>query len=177
MLTADTVRGALIELGEFLIEAARAYLMTTGRYPLKMRNSRLLKSMTTKVAQGRNARGQFGTFDASGLSVFVEDYAKYVISGRRPFARKVPISALIGWIKLKGVGSGRDSRGRFAGRPADINRLAWAIQASIYKNGIKGRDFVTVAIRQGEQVFDAWLDTRALDAITKDLDNVFKFGK
>jgi hypothetical protein len=88
----------------------------------------------------------------------------------------VPISALIAWIKIKGIGSGRDSRGRFAGKPADINRLAWAIQQSIYLNGIKARPFVEAAIRQGEQVFDAWLNERALDAITRDLDNAFNFG-
>lgn len=198
-ITADTIRGALEELGLLLIEAARAYLMTTGPYPLKMRNSKLLQSMTTQVQQSRNAKGQFGGFDASGLSVFVQDYAKYVISGRRPFAKKVPIAALVEWIKIKGVGEGnlprasirtrnaqgrlvrrRTADGRFIDRNAitalSINKLAWAIQASIYRNGIKGRDFVRVAIDAGEKAFTAWLDTHALDAITKDLDNVFTFS-
>lgn len=65
----------------------------------------------------------------SGLQLLANDYYQYVSTGRRPRARKVPIEDLIPWIKKYNVGSG------------NINSIAWAIQQSIYKKGLKGKSF------------------------------------
>jgi len=67
----------------------------------------------------------------SGLQLIANDYYQYVSTGRRPKARKVPIEDLIVWIKQNGIGAG------------NVNGLAWAIQQSIYKQGIKGKTFTT----------------------------------
>lgn len=68
------------------------------------------------------------------LKIYMYDYAKYVLSGRKAGAKKVPISVLINWIKAKGIAPK-------AGQ--SVNSLAFAIQNGIYKTGIKGRQFIS----------------------------------
>jgi hypothetical protein len=67
----------------------------------------------------------------SGLSMLAMDYYTYASTGRKPRARKVPLDDLIIWIKQYGIGSG------------NINNIAWAIQQSIFKNGIKPKNYLT----------------------------------
>jgi len=62
------------------------------------------------------------------------DYFKYVNEGRRPNVKRVPIKALLDWIKIRGVRF-RTERGRFA-RGSNL-QMAFAIQKNIYKYGIK----------------------------------------
>lgn len=83
---------------------------------------------------------------ADSLAVEMEDYARYVIQGRRPGGKKVPISALLSWLKSKRL-QGRDKRGRFI----TYNSLAWAIQTAIFRRGIAGRDFITPAVKEFEE--------------------------
>ncbi len=173
MLQATTLRAALVELGELIIDLMRAHLETQRRYPLRRGKSALLDTMTATVEQPRATGGRFAGFDASSLSVYIADYAKYVESGRRPGARKVPISALVAWIKSKRVGISRTSRGRFTKRQMTITQLAFAIQNSIYKRGIAGRPFIKLAFEQGQKAFAVWLDEKALDLLTRDLDVAF----
>lgn len=58
------------------------------------------------------------------------DYYQYLSKGRRPRARKVPVQVLIQWIK--------DKRIPYKG---SINAAAFAIQTSIYKFGIVGKNY------------------------------------
>lgn len=173
MLQATTLRQALTELGNLIVELMREYLETRGRFPLKRGRSNLLDSMRAEVVQPRDGSGRFSGFDASALRVYVAEYAQYVERGRRPGAKKVPISALIAWIKARRVGIGRTTRGRFTARTVTVTQLAFAIQAAIYKRGIAGRPFIQAAFNEGQKAFDAWLDTRALTIITADLDRAF----
>lgn len=67
----------------------------------------------------------------SGLELKGPDKYKWVQLGRRKGSGKgtrVPIQALVEWIKKKNI-KPRDGK--------SINSLAWAIQMSIYKEGIK----------------------------------------
>lgn len=66
----------------------------------------------------------------SGMSMLANDYYQYVSTGRKPKARKVPIDDLIAWVKKYKIGSG------------NVNNTAWAIQQSIYRNGIKGKNYL-----------------------------------
>jgi hypothetical protein len=68
----------------------------------------------------------------NGLRMYAFDYYEWLSTGRKPRARKIPIEALISWIKKYRIASGRS-----------VNSVAWAIQQSIYRNGIKGRAFAT----------------------------------
>ena len=64
------------------------------------------------------------------------DYFQYVARGRQPKARKVPVEELIKWMKKKGI----------APKKGDYNATAFAIQQTIYKNGLKPRPFVNPII-------------------------------
>lgn len=84
-------------------------------------NSELVKSIEWDY--GRNQ-----------MLMLVNDYYQSVSTGRKPKARKIPISALLSFIKRNGISSTKYS----------TNQLAWAMQSSIYKAGIKGRNFIDV---------------------------------
>lgn len=77
----------------------------------------------------------------TGIEVYAADYARFIDSGRKKFTKKIPISALILWIKRKKI----SPRGGLS-----INNLAYAIQNSIYQNGIKGKNI----IEKGEKAID-----------------------
>ena len=83
------------------------------------RNSDLIKS--TEVIWKNNA-----------FVMIANDYFEYASGGRRPRARKVPIKDLLSWIKQYGI---RPRAGQ------TTNQLAFAIQQSIYKNGIKKKNY------------------------------------
>lgn len=68
----------------------------------------------------------------NGVNMEANYYYPFVSSGRRARIRKVPLAALIDYIK------------RYKIKPRNgqtINQLAFAIQQSIYKNGIKAKKF------------------------------------
>lgn len=89
------------------------------------KDSQLVDSIEWKV--------QNGTF-----VMLANDYYEYVSTGRRPRARKVPIIPLLDWIKRKRL----KGRSRTSGRFITNNSLAFAIQNSIYKHGIKGKKYI-----------------------------------
>ena len=64
--------------------------------------------------------------------LLADDYWIYASEGRRPRARKVPITDLLSWIKRYGI---RPRAGQ------TINQLAFSIQESIYKTGIKKKAY------------------------------------
>lgn len=66
-------------------------------------------------------KGSNVTIEGHGANV-----AKYVDWGRRPGGKRVPIDALLAWLRLKGLSVAGKSQ----------VQLAWAIQTSIWKNGI-----------------------------------------
>jgi len=67
------------------------------------------------------------TYNQDLFQILANDYYWYVSTGRKPHTKKVPISALIQWIKDKNIS--------YTG---SINSAAFAIQESIYKSGIRG---------------------------------------
>lgn len=68
------------------------------------------------------------------MLMYVNDYYYYVSTGRKPRIKKIPINALISFIKKNNITSTKYS----------TNELAWAMQNSIYKAGIKGKNFIQV---------------------------------
>jgi hypothetical protein len=71
-----------------------------------------------KVAVLKSANGL--TIEGKGSEI-----SKYVDWGRKPGGKRVPIQALVGWIQVKGIASGKRAV-----------QIAWAVQYSIWKNGI-----------------------------------------
>lgn len=61
------------------------------------------------------------------------DYLQFIDTGRRPRARKVPVLELVKWLKKMNI------KPRYK---QTYNSIAFAIQNSIYKTGIKGRQVI-----------------------------------
>jgi hypothetical protein len=83
--------------------------------------------------------------------MLVNDYYDALSKGRKPGLRKVPIYALIQWIKKYGV----------TPKPGQsLNQLAFSIQRNIYLNGLRGKNFI-------KQVEDIVTDTVELEVADK----------
>jgi hypothetical protein len=67
----------------------------------------------------------------------MENYGEWVDTGRAVGARRVPIQALIEWIRIKGIASGEQVKG-----------MAFAIQEKIYKEGIPTRGSRRIAAKR-----------------------------
>jgi len=84
------------------------------------------------------------------LEVLMNQYWKYVQSGRLPGKKGVPLEAIEKWIKNRRLSDklkGRDKKGRFI-----TNRsFAFAIQKNIKRFGIPPSNFLDVAI---ENIFE-----------------------
>lgn len=76
------------------------------------------------------------TYKDNIFIMLANDYFQYVARGRQPKARKVPVEELIKWMKKKGI----------APKKGNYNATAFAIQQTIYKNGLKPRPFVNPII-------------------------------
>jgi hypothetical protein len=97
-----------------------------------------------------------------GLQLLALDYYEYVSTGRRPKARKVPVEDLIVWIKSKGIGAG------------NINNMAFAIQQSIYKRGIKGKAFANPVENNVADLASEELAELLSEVIADDMVDAFK---
>jgi DNA-binding ferritin-like protein (Dps family) len=89
----------------------------------KVASGQLLNSLTATVVSDGKGKSE--------LVITYMDYFEAVNLGRRPQRKKVPISALLDWIRIRGI-KGRNKRGRFIKNLS----LAFAIQTNIYKYGI-----------------------------------------
>jgi len=86
------------------------------------KNSDLVKSVEWEDGKSRDS-----------LYMYVNEYYSYLSKGRKPRnPRKVPIDALIRFIKKNNVRSANKT----------TNQLAFAMQQSIYLKGIKGKNYV-----------------------------------
>lgn len=83
-------------------------------------NSNLLKSIS--VETGINNQ----------LVIYAADYAKYYSEGRKKFSRKIPLDALISYIK----------KNNFQSSDLSVNQLAFIIQRSIYLHGISAKNVI-----------------------------------
>lgn len=76
---------------------------------------------------------EFDVVQNKKLVIKANDYYNYVDKGRRPGTDKVPIRPLIRWMR------------KYRVRPSanqTYTQLAYAIQQSIYKSGIKGKNYL-----------------------------------
>jgi hypothetical protein len=83
------------------------------------------------------------------LVITYADYFKYVNQGRRAGVKKVPLTALLDWIKIRGI-RGRDKKGRFIPNLS----LAFAIRQNIYKYGIRPANIYDKGLDSLEAIFE-----------------------
>lgn len=116
------------------------------------RNSRLIDSVEYKLSGTR-------------LNLIANDYWFFVSKGRRAGVRKVPVDALIDWIKRYGI----VPRGGMT-----INQLAFAIQNSIYKQGINPKNYIEKIIDSASDLSNDILTLNIADMIADDIVDTLK---
>lgn len=104
--------------------------------------------------------------DINGMSidvvVMLQDYYKYIESGRRAGAKMPPISAIEEWIKVKPVLPYPMSNGKLP----TTRQLAYLIARSISRNGIPPKPIFQMSI---EEATDAFYE-RIEKAVREDLE-------
>lgn len=78
-----------------------------------------------------------------------QDYFNNVNRGRQAGVKRVPLKALMEWIKVRGL-KGRDKKGRFM----STTNLAWAIQTNIFKYGVRPANIYDAGIDDLEAYFN-----------------------
>lgn len=79
------------------------------------------------------------------------DYLKYLDSGRRAGAKKIPIQIILKWIKRKKIRP-RNAKGQF--KSMTLNQLAYVIQRSIFRIGIRPRNIYKNAFSQIDELYN-----------------------
>ena len=162
------IKEVLTEIALAVIDEMNFILEHYKPYPVK--NSRLAKTFDFKLLQARTSGGQFAGFTGgAGFEIIAAFYAPYLDGGRRERAKKVPIRVLLDWVKRKNIRFRNRSNGKFI----SSNSTAYIIQNSIYKNGIKGRNFIKPALDKGDKLINFFLDNDGIDYLTQDLDKIF----
>lgn len=165
------IREFLQALGQAVLTEMWRLYDERSKYPLR-KNSQLKRTARVQVNQARDAGGRFAGYTAnSSLTLLAEEYLVYLDSGRKPGGKKVPISALLTFIKNRNL-RGRDKK---SGRFLESNRLAWMIQASIFRHGIRGKHMIAPALEHGNELLDIYLNNDLLDSITLDFERTFQF--
>jgi len=110
-------------------------------YPL--RNSRLEKSIKPEIR----------IEPVPYFAILMNDYGLFVDLGRAPGKKKVPIQALVDWIRRKRINK------KTTGKNITDIELAFRIQNAIFKHGINPRPFINEAIVLAEAMIDGLIDT------------------
>jgi hypothetical protein len=154
---------ALLRLGQAFVNVMR-FKISQKIYPYghpvdgvgnKIASGQLYNSLQADVISGTNGQ-------PSQLQITYIDYFKYVNSGRRPLAKKVPIQAILNWIKIKGVAVRNTDktsrrlrkRNKKTGRFGTDLSLAFAIQQNIFKYGIRPAKIYDLALDDVENIFN-----------------------
>lgn len=109
-----------------------------------------------------------------GFNIKVGEQAQYMDSGRKPGGKKVPLDALIKWIKRYRVGQRDKKTGKFSKRKTSINSLAFAIQMAIYKRGIKPRRFIEETLKYAEDLMKSYIEETLIPDILTSVEFILK---
>ncbi|TGE08261.1 hypothetical protein [Hymenobacter fodinae] len=166
MAAPSPIKEILLAIGEAIRAEMIRLADSNGKYPLRD-NSKLKRTLRVEVTQGRAASGRFEGYTANAqLQLYAQDYAQWLDRGRKPHTKKVPIAALLQFIKDRRLRWKHKKTGRFL----TANTMAFLIQSAIYKRGIRGRNFIQPAYDVGENLVDIYLNNQLLDGLTYELD-------
>lgn len=135
----------MITLAEQLYISTKVLLVQKG---LKA-NSDLVRSIEVRA-------------DQNLIRMLSNDYMEYVSTGRKAGGRKVPISAILEFIKQNSI------RGK--GNMTE-NQLAFAIQTSIWKRGIIGKNFTAELLKLWNEMSEKKITTDVEKKMLGMLDN------
>lgn len=116
--------------------------------PLKKLRDGLVKNLKKEIllqkhkATGKMLNSVRGAIVVSPSGTYVEVYAelysKFVDSGRRTGVTRVPVFALMEWVKARGIASGEQA----------VKSAAFAIREKIFQEGIPTRTSKSLAARR-----------------------------
>ena len=119
---------------------------------------------------------EVGTDGEPYAVLYYADYFPYVNRGRKTQLTRVPLSALLNWIKIKGI-RGRDKKGRFIPNMS----LAFGIQTNIFKYGIRPSNIYDKGLDAIEDYFDDYpnnlppemraVGEQLFEAVAQDINN------
>lgn len=95
--------------------------------------------------------------NADGIIIYSNAYAENIQKGRKKFSKKIPISFLIEYVKKQNKSS------------KDVNKIAYAIQNSIYKNGIVGKNIIVGLDNPINNVVEPVINTKILKYIEQNV--------
>ncbi len=107
------------------------------------------------------------------LLINMEDYGKFVNTGRKRGAAKVPIDALVEWIKQKGIETNNKK----------VLGMAFAIQKTIQKEGIPTRnsrkrgkriEFVNDTLERIDSIVLSMIEAGVTKQLQASIDNLVK---
>jgi len=102
------------------------------------------RGISNKIASGSLRNSVSAVPEPGAIGIEMNDYWKFVQSGRQPGKKGVPIEALEIWIKQRGL-TGKDKKGKRISNRS----FAFAINQNIKKFGIPSRPgFLDVAINK-----------------------------
>lgn len=116
-----------------------SYISASGKSFKGLNNKSTLYNSTTVIVDS-----------TPSIKIDTQDYFKYFNGGRKPGAKKVPIKVILLWIKRKNIRP-RNSKGQF--KSMTLNQLAYAIQQSIFKIGIRPRNIVQKTLRDIDTLY------------------------
>lgn len=93
------------------------------------------------------------------VSLFINHYAIYIESGRRPGTTPPPFNAIADWCRRKGI--------------RDDNRTVWAIIQAIVRDGISPRPIISVFFEHIDRKFNEEYYDLIFNEIIKRLDEYF----
>ncbi len=129
-----------------------------------VRNLALSIKQSKKIASGKLIKSLMPklSFSASvmEINILALFYAKFVDSGRKKFVKRIPVKILLKWIRQKNFTSGTTKK--------DLS-VAFAIQESIFLNGIKPANFIQGAFDKTQRD----IDKEIVDAVQKEVERGF----
>lgn len=102
------------------------------------------------------------------MEIISANYAEYVDKGRLSGKKKVPIQALVKWIKFNNIKPRNSKSGRFT----TVIGMAYAIQTNIFKYGITERNFINPAIKMGEALVDELIDINFGEMLDEQIEQI-----
>ena len=91
--------------------------------------------------------------NSNGIIIYANSYAENIQKGRKKFAKKIPISFLIEFVKKNNKSN------------KDVNKIAYAIQNSIYKEGIRGKNIINALENPLNKVIEPEINKEVLKII------------
>jgi hypothetical protein len=92
----------------------------------------------------------------------------YISTGRKPGGRKIPIRYLLDFIKKNNL-KGRVKSGQKA---MSDTQLAFAIQTTIWKRGVRGKNFWDTMVKMFEDMSEQRISTDVENLIQQSFDKI-----